>query len=105
MNRGRFLTALLLVAMTIPALSRADVWAPVGRVVHASYGVYGHYIDVTGVVRRYALPAAEMDVENKTFGFDPYKGETKYLNLVIDTPRGRFQRVYQEGDTIRFWGY
>ena len=92
--------------MTIPVLSKAfDVWAPVGRVVSASYGVYGHDIDVTGIVRRYALPGAEMDVENKTFGFDPYKGKTKYLNLIIDTPRGRFQRVYEEGDTIRFWGY
>jgi hypothetical protein len=106
MRRGWFLSALLLIAMTIPVLSRAfDLWAPVGRVVRASYGVYGHYIDVTGIVRRYALPAAEMDVENKTFGFDPYKGETKYLYLIIDTPRGRFQRVYEEGDTIRFWGY
>jgi hypothetical protein len=105
MNRGWFLCALLLVAMTVPTLSRADVWAPVGRVVSATYGVYGRYIDVTGIVRRYILPAAEMDVENKTFGVDPYKGQTKYLTLVIDTPRGRFQRVYEEGDTIRFWGY
>src|ERR1700747_522856 len=105
MHRGRFLSALLLLAMTIPALSRADVWAPVGLVIHSPHGVYAHYIDVPGIVRRYVLPAAEMDVENKTFGFDPYKGETKYLNLVIDTPRGRFQRVYQAGDTIRFWGY
>jgi hypothetical protein len=105
MHRGWFLSALLLVAMAIPALSRADEWAPVGRVVRASYGLEGHSIDVTGIVRRYVLPAAEMDVENKTFGFDPYKGQTKYLNLIIDTPRGRFQRIYEEGDTIRFWGY
>jgi hypothetical protein len=105
MQRNWFLSLFLVVAMTIPSISRADVWAPVGRVVSASYGVYGHYIDVTGIVRRYVVPAAEMDVENKTFWFDPYKGETKYLNLVIDTPRGRFQRVYEEGDTIRFWGY
>ncbi|MFY9987951.1 MAG: hypothetical protein WAK31_24555 [Chthoniobacterales bacterium] len=105
MQRSWFLSLFLVVAMTTPAIGRADVWAPVGRVVSASYGVYGHYVDVTGIVRRYVLPAAEMDVENKTFGFDPYKGETKYLNLVIDTPRGRFQRVYEEGDTIRFWGY
>jgi hypothetical protein len=104
MRRGWFLSGLLLLAMTIPALGW-DVWAPVGRVVRASYGVYGHYVDVTGIVRRYVLPAAEMDVENKTFGVDPYKGQTKYLNLIIDTPRGRFQRIYEEGDTIRFWGY
>ena len=105
MHRSWFLSAFLVVAMTIPSLSRADVWAPVGRVVRATYGVYGHSIDVTPIVRRYVLPGAEMDVENKTFGFDPFKGETKWLHLIIDTPRGRFQRVYEEGDTIRFWGY
>jgi hypothetical protein len=90
---------------TIPTISRADEWAPVGRVVRATYGLGGHYIDVTGIVGRYVLPGAEMDVENKTFGVDPFKGETKRLTLVIDTPRGRFARVYEEGDTIRFWGY
>jgi hypothetical protein len=105
MRKGPFLFLFLLVALTIPTPSWADVWAPVGRVVRATYGVYGHYIDVTGIVRRYVLPGAEMDVENRTFGFDPLKGETKWLNLVIDTPRGRFRRIYEEGDTIRFWGY
>jgi len=105
MRRGSFLSAFFLVAMTVPTLSRADQWAPVGRVVRANYGVDDHFIDVTSIVRRYVLPGAEMDVENKTFGFDPFKGETKWLNLVIDTPRGRFHRVYEEGDTIRFWGY
>ena len=60
---------------------------------------------MTPTVRRYILPGAEMDVENRTFGFDPFKGETKTLRLVIETPRGRFYRVYEEGDTIRFWGY
>jgi hypothetical protein len=91
--------------MTIPTLSRGDEWAPVGRVVSAAYGAYGRFFDVTPIVRRYVLPGAEMDVENRTFGFDPLKGETKRLRLVNDTPRGRFQRVYEEGDTIRFWGY
>ena len=105
MRRGWFLSAFLLVAMTIPTLSRADQWAPVGRVVRANYGADNHFIDVTSIVRQYVLPGAEMDVENKTFGFDPFKGQTKWLNIVIDTPNGRFHRVYEEGDTIRFWGY
>jgi hypothetical protein len=105
MRRGWFLSVFLLVAVTVPTLSRADEWAPVGRVVQAAYGAHGHFIDVTPIVRRFVLPGAEMDVENRTFGFDPLKGETKRLRLVIATPRGQFRRVYQEGDTIRFWGY
>jgi hypothetical protein len=105
MHRGLFLSVFLMVAMTIPTLSRADEWAPVGRVVNAAYGFRGRFIDVTPIVRRYVLPGAQMDVENRTFGFDPFKGETKRLRLLIETPRGRFYRVYEEGDTIRFWGY
>src|SRR5260370_36973397 len=76
MHRGCSLYVSLLVAMTVPTLSRADEWAPVGRVVRAAYGVHGHFIGVAPIVRRYVLPGAEMDVENRTFGFDPFKGET-----------------------------
>jgi len=78
--------------------------APPGRVLRARYGVYDHFIDVTRVVRHYAFPGGKMDVSNETFGFDPFKGEKKRLHVVFDTPNGRYQRDYDEGDTIRFAG-
>jgi hypothetical protein len=61
-------------------------------------------MDVTRVVRQYAVPGGKMDISNETFGFDPFKGEKKYLHLVLDTANGRFERDFEEGDTIRFGG-
>jgi hypothetical protein len=104
MRRSSYLPVLLLVALTIPTFSRADEWAPPGRILRARYGVYSHFINVTAIVRHYAFPGGKMDVSNGTFGFDPFKGEKKHLHLVIDTPNGRFERDYDEGDTIRFGG-
>ena len=74
------------------------------RNVRARFGVYNHFIDVTNVVRHYAFPAGKMDVSNKTFGYDPFKGERKQLHVVFHTPNGRYERDYDEGDTIRFAG-
>ena len=85
-------------------LTRADEWAPPGRVIRAVYGIHGHFIDVTRIVRHYAFPGGKMDVSNETFGFDPFRGEEKRLRVTFDTPNGRYQRVYTEGDTIRFGG-
>ena len=104
MRRSWFLPVFLLVALTIPTFSRADEWAPPGRVLRARYGINGHFINVTGVVRHYAFPGGKMDVSNETFGFDPFKGEKKRLHVVFDTPNGRYERDYDEGDTIRFGG-
>jgi hypothetical protein len=104
MRRSWFLLVFLLVALTIPTFSRADEWAPPGHVLRARYGVYDHFIDVTHIVRHYAFPGGKMDVSNETFGFDPFKGEKKHLHLVLDTPNGRYERDYEEGDTIRFGG-
>jgi hypothetical protein len=78
MRRSWFLPVFLLVALTIPTFSRADEWAPPGRVLRARYGIDGHFINVTSVVRHYA-PDGKMDVCNHTFGFDPFKGEKKRL--------------------------
>ena len=70
--------------------------------MRARYGVYSHFIDVTNIVRHYAFPGGKMDVSNKTFGSDPFKGEKKQLHVVFHTPNGRYERDYDEGDTIRF---
>ena len=102
MRRSWFLPVFLLVALTIPTFSRADEWAPPGRVLRARYGIAGHVINVTSVVRHYAFPGGKMDVSNETFGFDPFKGEKE--RVVFDTPNGRYERDYDEGDTIRFGG-
>jgi hypothetical protein len=104
MHRSWFLSAFLLVALTIPTLIRADEWAPPGRIIRARYGAYGHFIDVTRIIRRYAFPGGKMDVSNETFGFDPLKGERKRLHVVFDTPNGGYARDFDEGDTIRFGG-
>ena len=104
MRRSWFLPVFLLVALTNPTFSRADEWVPLGRVVRARYGVYSHFIDVTNIVRHYAFPGGKMDVSNKTFGSDPFKGEKKQLHVVFHTPNGRYERDYDEGDTIRFAG-
>jgi hypothetical protein len=66
--------------------------------------IYGHYIYVTRIIRHYAFPGGKMDVSNETFGFDPFKGGRKRLHVVFDTPNGRYERDYDEGDTIRFGG-
>jgi hypothetical protein len=104
MRRSWFLPVLLLVALSIPTFSRADEWAPPGRVVRALYGLHGHFIDVTNIVRHYAVPGGKLDISNKTFGADPYKGERKQLHVVFHTPNGRYEHDYDEGDTIRFGG-
>ena len=65
MRRSWFLPLFLLVALIIPTFSRADEWAPPGRVVRARYGVYNHFIDVTNIVRHYAFPGGKMDVSNE----------------------------------------
>ena len=72
--------------------------------MRARYGVYGHFIDVTRIVRHHAFPGGKMDVSNETFGFDPFKGEKKHLHVVFDTPNGRYERDFDEGDTIQFAG-
>jgi hypothetical protein len=84
MRRSWSLPVFLLVALTIPTFNRADEWAPPGRVLRARYGIYGHFINVTSVVRHYAFPGGKMDVSNETFGFDPFKGEKKRLHVVFD---------------------
>lgn len=99
MHRSWFLSAFLLVALTIPTLTRADEWAPPGRIIRARYGAYGHFIDVTRIVRHYAFPGGKMDVSNETFGSDPLKGERKTLHVVFDTPNGGLKRDFDEGDT------
>jgi hypothetical protein len=102
MHRSWFLSAFLLVALTIPTLTHADEWAPPGRIIRARYGAYGHFIDVTRIVRHYAFPGGKMDVSNQTFGSDPLRGERKTLHVVFDTPNGGFKMDFDEGDTIRF---
>ena len=84
MHRSWFVSAFLLVALTIPTLTRADEWAK--------------------IVRHYAFPGGKMDVSNETFGFDPLRGERKRLHVVFDTPNGGYERDFDEGDTVRFGG-
>ena len=97
MHRSWFVSAFLLVALTIPTLSRAYEWAPPGRIIRASYGAYGHFIDVTRIVRHYAFPDGRMDVSNETFGSDPFKGERKTLQVVFDTPDGGLKGTSTKG--------
>ena len=71
-------------------------------IVRAVYGRYGHYIDVTRIVRRYAWHGAKMEVSNETFGFDPLKGEEKKLHIIFSGPSGNYERTWDEGDTVHF---
>jgi hypothetical protein len=71
-------------------------------IVRALYGTRGRYVDVTRIVRRYAWPGARMEVSNETFGFDPYKGKGKKLRIIFSEAGGRYERSWDEGDTVRF---
>jgi hypothetical protein len=104
MRSSWFLPVFLLIAIIVPTLSQADEWAPPGRIVRALYGLNGHFIDVTKIVRHYAFPGGKMDVSNETFGYDPFKGEKKHLHVIFDTADGRYVRDFDENDTIRFGG-
>jgi hypothetical protein len=69
------------------------------EIVRALYGIHGHYIDVTRIVRQYARHGESMEVSNETFGFDPFKGEEKKLRITFAEG---YERSWDEGDTVHF---
>jgi hypothetical protein len=78
-----------------------DDYRPSVRIIRATYGAKGRFVDVTGVVRDRVRDRTVFKVANETFGVDPYPGKGKRLKIYY--LRGGEQRVveYQEGDSVR----
>ncbi len=99
--------AFLAIATAAPCAVQAQGYGPppgavrVG-IARALYGVHGHFINVTRIVRQYAWRGGRMEVSNETFGFDPFKGEEKKLHITFSGPEGGYERTWDEGDTVHF---
>jgi hypothetical protein len=72
------------------------------RIVRAMYGARGHYVDVTRIVREFAMNGEPFSASNETFGIDPYKGETKHLRVSYILDGEQRESRWDEGDFVRF---
>jgi hypothetical protein len=74
---------------------------PVIRIVRASYGARGSYVNVTPLIRRMARDHRSFTVSNQTFGVDPYKGQPKRLKITYLRGKKRYDEQYEEGTQIQ----
>ena len=73
------------------------------RIIRATYGTKGRYVDVTGIVRDRVTYQTPFTVSNDTFGVDPYPGKGKRLKIYYVRGDERRESEYREGDLVRIW--
>jgi hypothetical protein len=71
------------------------------RIIQASYGARGRYVNVTPVIRRMARDHHSFTVSNRTFGVDPYVGQPKRLKITYLRGKKRYDEQYEEGARIQ----
>ena len=71
------------------------------RITEARYGAQGRYSDVTDRVQAFARRRQSFMVSNKTFGFDPYPGRKKWLEITYLRGRTNRTQKYSEGSKVR----
>ena len=71
------------------------------RIIRATYGAKGRYLDVTGEVRDRVGYRKAFPVSNGTFGVDPYPGKGKRLRIYYLRDGEQLEREYREGDWVR----
>jgi hypothetical protein len=71
------------------------------RIIRATYGAKGRYVDVTGKVRDQVGYRKAFPVSNGTFGVDPYPGKGKRLKIYYVRDGEQREREYREGDWVR----
>jgi hypothetical protein len=79
-----------------------DFHKPGIRIIRATYGSGGRYVDVTGMVRDLVRNGESFTVANDTFGVDPYQGREKRLRISYIRGGKRREKEYAEGDSARF---
>jgi hypothetical protein len=73
---------------------------PVIRIIRASYGAKGRYVDVTPITRQMARDHRAFTVSNQTFRVDPYEGQPKRLKIIYLRGNRRYEEQYEEGSQI-----
>ena len=81
----------------------SDDYGPGFRVIRATYGTRGRYVDVTGRVRDLVRDRETFIVSNETFGVDPYQGQRKRLRLLYLRHGEEREREYPEGSSVKIW--
>ena len=76
---------------------------PGTRIIRATYGTKGRYVDVTGMVRDRVAYRTAFTVSNETFGTDPYPGKGKRLKIYYLRGGEQLEKEYTEGDLVRIW--
>jgi hypothetical protein len=81
----------------------SDDYRPGIRVIRATYGTGGRYVNVTRRVRDLVRDRQPFTVSNETFGVDPYEGRGKRLKIFYIRNGEKREREYQEGASVRIW--
>jgi hypothetical protein len=79
----------------------AEHQKPAIRIIRASYGARGRYVDVTTIIRQMARDHWSFTVSNQTFGVDPYEGQPKRLKITYLRGKRRYDEQYEEGSQIQ----
>jgi hypothetical protein len=75
--------------------------APAVRIIRASYGAKGRYVDVTPIIRQMARDHRTFTISNQTFRVDPYEGQQKRLKITYLRGNRRYEEQYKEGSRIQ----
>jgi hypothetical protein len=71
------------------------------RIVKASYGAKGRFVDVTSRVRQLVRNRRSFTVSNQTFGLDPYRGQRKWLKISYYRGSLQHSQQYEEGRQVQ----